>query len=154
MLSLRPFLIAAACVTVSAPALAQSCSCNTALSRVQGADTLQTLLTGRTVCAALGGDRWQERHVGGGALRDYKKGPTDAIDPTKQVGTWATSGSGGNTIVTYSYTGGSSYAFSVCTNVSNPASTATLSPVAFCGPSNIPSATLTAVSSTDVACPP
>lgn len=151
---LRPWLFALAGAVASLPAMSQNCPCNGALTRVQGAATLSNLLTGRTVCASLGGDRWQERHVAGGALIDYKRGPGHAVDPTTQVGTWATSGAVGNTIVTYSYTGGSSYAFTVCTGVSNPAPTATVSPVAFCGPSNITNATLTAVSTSDVGCGP
>lgn len=151
---LRPLMLALAGVVISLPAMAQTCSCNNTLSRVQGDATLSALLTGRTVCATLGGDRWQERHAAGGALVDYKRGPGHAVDPTKQVGTWAASGSGANTVVTYSYAGGSSYAFTVCTNGSAPVAGAAVSPVAFCGPSNIANASLTAVSAGDVGCGP
>ncbi len=55
--------------------------------------TLTTLIngngSGNTVCAASGNDRWQEQHRLGGQLWDYKKGPSDPVDPTSQVGTWS-----------------------------------------------------------------
>ncbi|NWG73534.1 MAG: hypothetical protein HXY24_02830 [Rubrivivax sp.] len=127
------------------------------LVRVQGAADLQTLLSGRVVCAVLGTDRWQEWHATTGALVDYKRGSGDAVDPTKQVGTWSTSGSGGNTVVTYSYTGGSSYSFTVCRpSGSAPAASSPVTPVAFCGSgnqTNITNASLSAVVTAAAACP-
>ena len=47
-------------------------------------------LTGKTVCVGSAGN-WdaQEFHQSGGALKDYKKGPSDTVDPTSQVGTWS-----------------------------------------------------------------
>lgn len=80
---------------------------------------LTTLLSNKTVCAGsgVGMGRWQEEHRTDGTLWDYKKGSTDAVDPTKQVGTWAVSGSGAGTIVTHSYTvppaSGPSYNYTV-----------------------------------------
>ena len=64
---------------------------------------------GSTVCANRGTEQWQEQHRVGGQLWDYKKGPTDLVDPTKQVGTWSTA----SNLVTYTYTGGPSYIYSV-----------------------------------------
>jgi hypothetical protein len=68
--------------------------------------TLTALLTGNTVCGTAAGNtsgnpngRWQEQHVSGGQLIDYKMGASDPKDPTKQVGLWAING---NT-VEYSY---------------------------------------------------
>lgn len=81
------------------------CSSNTKVTGSQ----LNTLIIGNTVCATRGADKWQEQHRAGGALWDYKKGPTDKVDPTKQVGTWSIAANN----VTYSYTGGSSYTYSV-----------------------------------------
>ena len=46
------------------------------------------VLEGMTICAMAGGDKWQEEVRSGGALIDYKQGPTDSVDPTTQVGTW------------------------------------------------------------------
>lgn len=51
---------------------------------------------GYTLCTSRGKDSWQEYHERGGRLIDYKMGPSDKIDPTKQVGTWT---SAGNNIV-------------------------------------------------------
>lgn len=96
-----------------------------AASQVRGGD-LTTLLSGKTVCAGRGGDRWQEEHHAGGVLKDYKKGSTDKIDPTKQIGTWEVTGSGSNTNVTYRYTGGSTSSYEVWDNKNGSYS--------FCGP--------------------
>lgn len=95
---------------LSAPAFAQSISCPSG-SPLIAAD-ITTLLSGKTVCATSGGDRWQEYHAANGALIDYKKGASDPVDPTKTVGSWSANGSA----ITYNYTdgGSSSYSFAVC----------------------------------------
>lgn len=87
----------------------------TAATQVQGATTLRGLLEGKTVCASRGNDRWQEFHQAGGALIDYKKGPTDKVDPTKQVGTWTVSGNGAGTQLRYDYGPGANYNYKVHT---------------------------------------
>ena len=94
-----------ACISGQAAAIC------TAPSRVSGAN-LTKLIEGNTVCATRGSERWQEQHRAGGQLWDYKRGPTDPIDPTKQVGTWSISMAMGGT-VTYSYTGGPNFTYSV-----------------------------------------
>lgn len=81
------------------------CNSNT---KVTGSK-LDDLIIGNTVCATRGAEKWQEQHRAGGALWDYKKGPSDKVDPTKQVGTWSIAANN----VTYSYTGGASYTYSV-----------------------------------------
>jgi hypothetical protein len=81
---------------------------------------LEKLLPNSIVCARpVGGvspnDRWQEEHRAGGQLWDFKRGPTDKMDPSKQVGTWAIvslgtdAKKGEQAAVTYSYTGGSTH---------------------------------------------
>lgn len=70
---------------------------------------LSTLVSGNTVCAMRGGEKWQEQHLQNGTLWDYKKGANDPVDPTKQVGTWTIAADA----VTYAYTGGPSYTYSV-----------------------------------------
>ena len=70
---------------------------------------LTTLIEGNTVCATRNTEQWQEQHRTSGALWDYKKGPTDPVDPTEQVGTWSIATNN----VTYVYTGGASYTYSV-----------------------------------------
>ena len=69
-------------------------------------DAIDTLLTAKLVCGRPAGgytgspsDRWQEEHLSTGDLYDYKKGPTDKVDPRTKVGTWARSGN----VVTYTY---------------------------------------------------
>lgn len=69
---------------------------------------LENLINGNTVCANFGGDEWQEQHRAGGQLWDYKKGPSDSIDPSEQVGTWGIA----NNQVTYTY-GSNSYGYTV-----------------------------------------
>ncbi len=69
-------------------------------------NNLQNILPGNTVCATRASDKWQEQHRGSGtsgALWDFKKGPSDPIDPSRQVGTWSIGGPG-NRQVTYTYT--------------------------------------------------
>ncbi|MHB1247203.1 MAG: hypothetical protein ACYCZH_12235 [Sulfuriferula sp.] len=74
--------------------------------------TLTNLVTGNTVCATRGGEKWQEQHLGDGTLWDYKKGANDPVDPTKQVGTWSI----GADTITYTYTGGPSYIYNIYNN--------------------------------------
>jgi hypothetical protein len=77
---------------------------------------LSTLLTGKTVCAIKNnGDKWQEEHHLNGDLLDFKKGPTDPVDPSKIVGNWsiipATVASPEK--VHYDYGSGGSYEYSL-----------------------------------------
>ncbi|MEY3190396.1 MAG: hypothetical protein RIS10_513, partial [Pseudomonadota bacterium] len=75
---------------------------------------LTTLLTGKTVCDANAtynncvkhpGPNCivtmgiQEQHLSGGALWDYKMGPSDAKDPTVRVGDWSITGNDADTVV-------------------------------------------------------
>lgn len=68
---------------------------------------LTTLLSGNTVCAARGGDRWQEEHQVGGALVDYKLGDGDSVDSRTRVGTWSVTEAGVASVVSYDYGAGS-----------------------------------------------
>lgn len=83
-----------------------ACTANTKMSVAQ----LTALLPGKVVCARNGLEwKWQELHVGApgatsGALIDYKKGPNDPVDPSKNVGNWQIAGNGNNATVVYSYT--------------------------------------------------
>lgn len=78
-------------------------------NRISGGNNLLTLLSGNTVCGQRGSgatqEQWQEEHLSGGQLWDFKRGTSDPVDPRKQVGTWSAS-NGANAAVTYSYTGG------------------------------------------------
>ena len=73
-------------------------------------------------CGVVGQEEWQEFHQGtsaaGGNLIDYKKGPTDPIDPSTSVGAWAILGSGDTSRVQYTY-GATSYQYAVCSQSTN-----------------------------------
>ena len=112
-----------------APGARAQCSC--AVNQVTNdptnlaAQNLSSALSGNTVCVAKSGGGWenQEYHQGGpstGNVIDYKRGPADPIDPTKALGTWAISGTGTSTTVTYSYSGGSTGQYAVCSLNSQP----------------------------------
>jgi len=75
-----------------------------ALAACSGKKVSAKLLEGYTLCTSRGDDSWQEYHGPGGKLIDYKMGPNDKVDPTKEVGTWATKG----TSVTYTFGSSSS----------------------------------------------
>lgn len=69
-----------------------------------GLPSISTLLTGNTVCVGSPGN-WeaQEFHKSDGNLIDYKKGPSDPVDPTATVGSWSITGTGAATRVNYTY---------------------------------------------------
>jgi len=72
-------------------------------------------LAGLKVCGRRGSDQWQEEHRGGpssGELWDFKKGPSDPIDPSEKVGTWAVDPAKPK-VITYTYDGGGVYSFRV-----------------------------------------
>lgn len=101
----RPILTALV-LLAGTPSLAMAdCSAST---RVTGT-ALTNLISGNTVCASRGAEKWQEQHRTGGDLWDFKKGPGDPLDPSKQVGTWSIA----RNFVTYCYTGGLCYSYSV-----------------------------------------
>lgn len=86
--------------------------------RVGTAAALTTLLQDNTVCVPAVTQATmeaQELHQAGGSLVDYKRGPTDKVDPSKRVGTWNVS-SGRGIFVNYDYGGGRQYAYSVWGN--------------------------------------
>ena len=105
----------------SGQALAQCDGVGTRLDET----ALSKLLTDHTVCAVPGnshqgspGDRWQEEHLAGGALWDYRQGNctpgiSGCTNPREQVGTWSITGSGDNAAVSYAHNGGGSYTRSV-----------------------------------------
>jgi hypothetical protein len=98
------------------------CTCDSSATRLDGV-TLAGLLTNKMVCASVGSEAWQELHVGGasGALRDYKKGPSDPIDPSTPVGSSVGSYAvdvATNT-VSYTYPGQPAYKYDVCRTATN-----------------------------------
>lgn len=74
---------------------------------------INSLLVGKMVCATVGSDKWQEEINTDGTLYDWKLGPNHAVDPRTQVGNWSIVGTGVNTKIRFSYTGDTSYDYSV-----------------------------------------
>ena len=116
-------------MALSVPALSAFAQCTgTGLNAGQ----LTVLLSGNTVCgrpaSAYPGpstDRWQEQHRGGAQLWDYKRGPSDTVDPTERVGSWSIQPGtqGFPATVTHAYLGGSSFAWAVYATGTGPAAT-------------------------------
>lgn len=129
-MKIQQFLLAGI-VTLGSVGSAMACSCNGTDQLKNGA--LSTALSNNTVCVPSAGGGWefQEQHigVGNGSLVDYKRGPSDPVDPTETLGTWAVTGTGANTVVTYNYGSGGVYVFNVCQSGSSigfcPSGTAT-----------------------------
>jgi len=70
-------------------------------------------VVGKYACLKVGGViQNNEYHATGGILQDYKKGPSDPVDPTSTIGQWAVTVGQPDTI-TYSYTGGPTYTYQV-----------------------------------------
>ncbi len=116
-------------VALSVPALSAYAQCTgTGLNLGQ----LTTLLSGNTVCGrpASGypgpsSDRWQEQHRAGAQLWDYKRGPSDTVDPTERVGSWSLRAGtqGFPATVTHDYLGGLSFNWSVFQQGTGPLAT-------------------------------
>ena len=111
-------------VLVSGSAFAQlACPCGGG-SRVTG-NSLVTLLAGRTACAVLGSERWQEFHQGataaGGQLIDWKLGAPPELPEI--VGSWSIVGDPAR--ARYDYGTGGVYEYAVCLEGANS--------VHFCG---------------------
>ncbi|WP_126445731.1 hypothetical protein [Sulfuricystis multivorans] len=131
----RLLLIGCAFALLSGSAFSQ---CGSATNRLNQSE-LSAALSGKTVCATLGNDKWQEYHAPGGDLIDWKKGPSNPVDPTTKVGTWSISGAGNNAVINYSYSGGGTYSFAV---YANKQGNNFVAPFDFCGSSNVTNATL------------
>jgi hypothetical protein len=113
-------LVSVACVVLAAAGLptTASAACAAPAVRVNKIDDLTKLLRGNTVCVGSAPTfDSQELHQDGGALIDYKRGPADKVDPSTNVGTWSITGNDTRGVfVKYTYSGGSSYTYSVWSN--------------------------------------
>jgi hypothetical protein len=127
---MKQTLLAALLVLASTAQAQNNCPCNGGVgTRLTGTTdpTLGAALAGKMVCAAVGNERWQGWHSGtaaGGDLWDFKRGPTDAVDPSTKTGTYrfqsstlgakvARSTASSDTVV-YDYGSGGSYRYAVC----------------------------------------
>jgi hypothetical protein len=73
---------------------------------------ISLVVTGKYACAAQSVDRrWNELHSGGRVI-DYKAGPTDPVDPSEDVGSYAIA-PGTPATITYNYGTGGSYTYCV-----------------------------------------
>lgn len=133
------------------PVFAQQGNCPCAGGTVLNATQIGQTLANQRVCATLvtGSvtERWAELHQSAGAgasaggnVVDYKKGPTDPVDPSKIMGTWSIVGpQSGGPLVRYNYGAGGTYDYTVCQQNGN---------LHFCGAAhggrNITGATLAA----------
>lgn len=118
-MKLLPLLVGSTLIALGFGAQAQSCTCSgqnaSQITDTGNSTALTTTITGSTVCIAKSGGGWesQEQHRTGGQLWDYKLGPSSTVDPTIQIGTWAVSGNGANSTVTYTY-GAQVFPYKVC----------------------------------------
>ena len=116
---MKPIILAAfAGMTLAGlPALSLA-ACAAPSERVATTGAMRSLLQGNTVCVPAVTQptmEAQELHEPGGALVDYKRGPTDKVDPSKQVGSWTVTG-GRSAFVTHNYGGGVQYTYAIWNN--------------------------------------
>jgi hypothetical protein len=95
-------------------------ACGAPSVRVNTIATLNSLLSGNTVCVPAVTQAVmtaQEEHRSGGQLWDYKRGPGHSVDPSERVGSWIVNGSNVRSVfVTYDYGGGQVTNFTVWDN--------------------------------------
>jgi len=115
--------IIAAMLVIAIPNLsyANCVASGNATHKILSQAQLTSLIVGSTACVAKSGGGWenQEQHSGG-TVTDYKKGPTDPIDPSKAIGTYTISADSNGGIINYSYTGGGAYTYYLYGNTAFP----------------------------------
>jgi hypothetical protein len=114
---MRPAIYALSLLLAFSPEVASAaCSVDGNYQQLSG-NQIASLLGSRTACVPPAGPPWQnqEAHTGttSGNIVDFKKGPSDPIDPSKTIGTYSISGGSGNGTITYSYTGGGTFSYTV-----------------------------------------
>jgi hypothetical protein len=82
------------------------------------ANALQRLMNQSMACYPAAGPPWtnqeyQPSNGSGGTITDYKKGPSDPKDPSKAIGTYSVIGTGSGGQITYSYTAGGTFVYTV-----------------------------------------
>ena len=92
------FLIA----NVAGPVLGAPCTASPGYSQLSGSQ-IQSLLVGNTACYPVIAPYTNQEYLSGGNITDYKKGPSDPIDPSKVIGTYTIDNT--NNTITYTYTG-------------------------------------------------
>lgn len=100
--------------------MAQNCSSGTPLTQAQ----ISNLLANRYACVGTSPNaQWNELHSGGLVL-DYKKGPTDPVDPSDTpshpTGSYTVTGLGSSQTtgtVHYNYGAGGTFAYNIIANL-------------------------------------
>jgi len=96
-------------------ALAVNATCNPGLS----GNDIAALVLNKYVCNGVWpNNTWNELH-NGTTITDFKKGPSDPVDPSTVVGTYSISplSNAANGIITYTYTGSATtYSYNVKQN--------------------------------------
>lgn len=109
---MKSFLAIAALFGIAGSAVAQS-TCG-GFGSVKTAADIQTLLVGKYACVT---GQWNELHTGGatGTVTDFKKGPTDPVDPSEVVGSYTITPTTGPNYdrITYNYGTGGSYTYAI-----------------------------------------
>jgi hypothetical protein len=122
MMTMRaPFVIALLAAVSSGSAYA-ACSATGGFSQLSAAQ-ITTLLSGTTACYPVSPPYENQEFLSGGNLMDYKKGSSDPVDPTKQIGGYVIDAGDANHTgeITYNYTGGANYTYTVWgTSASGP----------------------------------
>ena len=95
---------------IAGNAVAQAGPCG-GFNGVKTAADIQTLLAGKYACVH---NQWNELHSGG-TLIDFKKGPSDPVNPSEQVGTYTiTAGTAASyDRITYNYGTGGTFAYAI-----------------------------------------
>ena len=94
-------------VAATGSAVAQNiCPCVGGSATLLGQSAVNTALSGNTVCAVLGSERWQEWHNGASI---FELGENFANPDL--AGSWSTSSAGE---VTYNYGSGGTYTYAMC----------------------------------------
>jgi hypothetical protein len=113
---IRPLIFAVIVVLagmMAGNAHAVNCVASAGYTRING---LGTFMAGKTACKRNAGNtdwEWQEYHDPSGDLIDWKKGPSDSVDPSTSVGNWF-----GGTLVNYDYDAGA-YSYRVWQRADN-----------------------------------
>ena len=98
-------ILLAATVLVGTAATGLACS-NPGNAALASATNVATYMAGKIACYPTAAPFQNQEYLSGTDVWDYKKGPSDARDPTSKVGTFGQSGTSGR-IATYTYPSGS-----------------------------------------------
>jgi hypothetical protein len=111
-MNLRIFALFTLLAVLPSLALAANCSNSTGYNRLN-AGQLQTLLNGNTACYPANGPYHNQEYHNGVRIEDYKLGPGHPKDPKSDIGSYLINTVMGVAQVTYNYTAGGSFSYSV-----------------------------------------